>query len=109
MPIREVKVIFFDAVGTLIDQWLFWQTRTTGAFQRAASVIAEWKSGSLVAPSPMKPTVTMSSPRRRAAYAAPTACGICGPMHDDHATWLTLFPDMWLGICRPFSTSRSFP
>src|SRR5690606_19928610 len=100
-------VCFF--VGTLIDQWLFWHTMTTGAFQRAAKVIAWWKSGWLDAPSPRKPTVTTSSPRRRAAYAAPTACGICGPMHDDHATWFTLRPDMWLGICRPLSTSRSLP
>ncbi len=100
----------FDAVcfsvGTLIDQWLFWQMSTTGACHRPAKVIAPWKSGWLVAPSPMNPTVTTSSPRRFAAHAAPTACGICGPMQEDQATWLTLRPDMWLGICRPLSTSR---
>ncbi len=49
-------------------------------------VIAEWNSPSLVAPSPMKPTQTTSSPRVFAAIAAPTAWGICGPMHEDHET-----------------------
>src|SRR5262245_36802938 len=95
------------AVGTLIDQWLFWQTITAGAFQTAAKFMAAWKSGSLVAPSPEKARATIESPRSLAAMAAPTACGSCGPMQLDHDTWFTERPDMWLGICRPLSTSAS--
>ena len=74
------------AVGTLIDQWLFWQTITTGAANAAANVIAAWKSGWLVAPSPEKPNATASFFSFFIAHAAPTACGICGPMHDDQLT-----------------------
>ena len=33
------------SVGTLMDQWLFWQISTTGARSLAAKVIEAWKSG----------------------------------------------------------------
>ena len=75
------------SAGTLIDQWLFWQTSTQGTFHTPAKFIAAWKSAWLVAPSPMKPMATAADLRARIAHAAPTACGICGPMHDDQLTW----------------------
>src|SRR4051794_39045905 len=99
----------FDAVcfsvGTLMDQWLFWQTMTQGALKTPAKFMALWKSAWLVAPSPQKPTVMLGSFFSFMAHAVPTACGICGPMHEDQLTWLTLRPEWWLGICRPLSTS----
>jgi hypothetical protein len=97
------------SVGTLIDQWLFWQTRTQGAFHTAAKFIAVWKSAWLVAPSPQNPTEMAPLFFARIAHAAPTACGSCGPMHDDQLTWFTARPDWWLGICRPFCTSPELP
>ena len=97
------------AVGTLIDQWLFWQMITTGGFQIPANVIAAWKSGWLVAPSPRKPMDTVSCPSFLAAIAAPTAWGTCGPMHELQHTWFTWRLPWWLGICRPFCTSPLLP
>src|ERR1700691_5000108 len=90
--------------GTLIDQWLFWQRITHGVLKTAAKFIALWKSGWLVAPSPVKPTAIVAAFFIFIAPAAPTACGICGPMHDDQDTWCTSRPEWWLGICRPFRT-----
>src|SRR5215208_763846 len=92
-------------VGTLIAQWLFWQIMTHGTLKTAAKFMALWKSGSLVAPSPMKPTVTVSSFLILAAHAAPTAWGTWGPMQLDQATWFTLRPLMCDGICRPLRMS----
>src|ERR1700722_3249246 len=97
------------AVGTLMDQWLFWQTMTHGAFHTPAKFIAAWKSPWLVAPSPQKPMATALVFCARIANAHPTACGSCGPMHDDQLTWLTARPDWWLGICRPLFTSPELP
>src|SRR5436190_23866780 len=81
--VREAVCV---AVGTEIDQWLFWQTSTTGARNFAAKVIAAWKSGWLVAPSPQKPNAIEPVFFVFIAIAQPTACGICGPMHDDQLT-----------------------
>src|SRR5215468_5403439 len=88
-----VRAAVCRAVGTLIDQPLFWQTRTHGALKTPAKFIALWKSGWLVAPSPQKPTATARLFFSFIAHAAPTACGTCGPMHDDQETWLTARPD----------------
>src|SRR5258706_13886534 len=103
----------FDAVcfsvGTLIDQWLFWQTITHGVLKTPAKFIALWKSAWLVAPSPQKAIAAAESFRSFIAHAAPTACGICGPMHDDQLTWFTLRPEWWLGIWRPLRTSPLLP
>src|SRR5216683_2370649 len=77
-------------VGTLIAQWLFWQTKTTGALNTPAKFIATWKSPSDVAPSPMYAATTVRSPRIFAAMAAPTACGSWVPMQLDQLTWFTL-------------------
>ena len=107
---RDGRVAVWRATGTLIDQWLFWQRMTPGVLYTPAKFIAVWKSGWLVAPSPRKPTaIDVGSSRIFIAHAAPTACGICGPMHDDHETWFTARPEWWLGICRPFSTSPELP
>ena len=50
-----------------IDQLLFWQTKTAGTCHTAAKFMPLWKSALEVAPSPMKATLTTSSPLRRAA------------------------------------------
>src|SRR5947209_17210774 len=84
--------VCFD-VGTLMDQWLFWQTRMQGALQTAAKFIATWKSAWLVAPSPQNATATAPVFFAPMAHAAPTACVSCGAMHDDQLTWLTARPD----------------
>ena len=95
--------------GTLMAHWLFCTTNTTGALNTAAKLSAAWKSPWLVAPSPLKPRATMSSPRRTAAMAAPTACGSCGPITDDQLTTFAARPAMWLGIWRPLFTSPALP
>src|SRR3954471_23053903 len=97
------------AVGTLIAQWLFWQTKTTGALKTPAKFIATWKSPSLVAPSPMYAATTVGSPLMRAAIAAPTAWGSWVPIQLDQLTWFTLFEAMWDGICRPLVSSPALP
>ena len=97
------------AVGTLIDQPLFCTTTTAGSLKTAAKLSALWKSGSLVPPSPEKPSATERAPRSFIAHAQPTACGTCVAMFDDHDTWWTIFADGWLGICRPLSTSAELP
>src|SRR5580704_14381327 len=74
------------SVGTLIDQWLFWQTMTHGTCHAPANVIAAWKSAWLVAPSPQNAIATDRFFFARIAQAAPTACGNCEPMHDDQLT-----------------------
>ena len=80
-----------------------------GVLKTPAKFIALWKSGWLVAPSPEKPTAIDFVFFIFIAHAAPTACGICGPMHDDHETWSTSRPEWWLGICRPLRTSPLLP
>src|SRR5579871_3574524 len=84
---RALTAIVRDAVcfsvGTLMDQWLFWQTMTHGAPHTPAKFIAAWKSAWLVAPSPQKAIAIAPVFFARMAHAAPTACGSCGPMHDD--------------------------
>src|SRR5215831_11231579 len=97
------------AAGTLIAQWLFWQMITHGTRKTAAKLSPAWKSGSLVAPSPQKPTTTVLSFLIFAAHAAPTACGTCGPMQLDHDTWFTLLPLICEGIWRPFKMSPALP
>ena len=57
----------------------------------------------------MQPTLTLGSWRILAAQAAPTAWVSWVPMQLDQETTLAARPLMWLGICRPFSTSRSLP
>ena len=88
------------AVGTLIDQWLFWQTMTHGACHTPAKFMAAWKSAWLVAPSPQNAIETAPVFLARIAQAAPTAWGSWLPTHDDQLTWFTARPDWWLGICR---------
>ncbi len=90
-------------------QWLFWQMSTLGVLKTEAKFIAAWKSGSLVAPSPTKPSTTVRSPLSLAAHAAPTAWGSCGPRQLDQETWFTLRPLMWEGICRPLRMSPALP
>src|ERR1700691_5194039 len=107
--IASVTEAVWRDVGTLMAQWLFWQTMTQGTRKTPAKFIAAWKSGSLVAPSPRKPTVTARSPLSFAAHAAPTAWGTWGPMQLDHETWFTLRPLMCDGICRPFKRSPPLP
>src|SRR3981081_2793582 len=79
---RALTAIVRDAVcrsvGTLIDQWLFWQTITHGTFQTPAKFIATLKSAWLVAPSPQKATAIAFDLRARIAHAAPTACASWG-------------------------------
>ena len=82
---------------------------TQGTWNLAAKVMATWKSAWLVAPSPQKPMAAAFFFSSFIAQAAPTACGICGPMHDDQLTWFTARPEWWLGICRPFCTSPLLP
>ena len=43
--------------------------------------------------SPRKATAIDRAFRSFIAHAAPTACGICGPMHEDHDTWFTTRPE----------------
>src|SRR5215470_1859452 len=105
----KVAEAVWRAEGTLMAQWLFWQTRTLGVLKTAAKFMAAWKSGSLVAPSPTKPTTTVRSRRSLAAQAAPTAWGSCGPRQLDQETWFTLRPLMCEGICRPLRTSPELP
>ena len=97
------------AVGTLIAQWLFWQTNTTGGLNTPAKFNATWKSAEEVAPSPMYAATTARSPRSFAAIAAPTACGSCVPIQLDQLTWFTRREAMWLGICRPLVSSPELP
>jgi hypothetical protein len=47
-----VRDAVWRLTGTEIAHWLFWQKKTTGAFQTAAKLSAQWKSCSDVAPSP---------------------------------------------------------
>ena len=54
---------------------LFCTKKTTGARKTAAKLSASWKSPSLVPPSPHSAITTVGSPRNRAAWATPTACG----------------------------------
>src|SRR5205823_8188998 len=102
------EAVWFEE-GTLIAQWLFWQTNTTGGLKTPAKFIATWQSADEVAPSPMYAATTVRSPRRRAAIAAPTACGSCVPIQLDQLTWFTRRDAMWLGIWRPFVSSPEFP
>ena len=62
--------------------WLFWITKTTGTFCTAARFMPSWQAAVLVAPSPIQPIATRSSPRLRKARPIP-------------ATTVTLVP-MWL-------------
>jgi hypothetical protein len=48
---RDVQAVCL-ATGREIDQWLFWQTNTTGGLNTAAKWSPAWKSSLLVAPAP---------------------------------------------------------
>src|SRR4051812_24164618 len=96
-------------VGMEMDQWLFWQTNTSGTLNTPAKFIAEWKSADEVAPSPMNAIITVSCFCSFAAQAAPTACGSWVPMQEDQLTWLTEPAAWWEGICRPLVTSPELP
>src|SRR6185436_13455743 len=96
----SLAVWFF--VGTEIDQWLFWQTNTTGTLKTPAKFIATWKSFDDVAPSPRNAIAITSSPLSFAAQAAPTACGSCVPITELHETWFCGRDAGCDGICRPF-------
>src|SRR4051812_20778931 len=65
--------------GTLMAQPLFRQMNTQGAFHTPAKFMPTWNSPVDDVPSPKYTTDTSSLPSSLAAYAEPTACGICVP------------------------------
>src|SRR5262247_892538 len=63
------------AVGIVVAQPLFSQTKITGIRHRDAKLNVSRSTPWLIAPSPKKVTATLSWPARRAAQAAPDAIG----------------------------------
>src|SRR5687768_4978427 len=90
-------------------QPLLRQMNTHGAFQTPAKFIPTWNSPVDEVPSPKNTIDTSSLPITLAAYAEPTACGICVPTGELIDTRLSQLAEWCTGICRPFTGSWMLP